>query len=214
MKKIILPIFCALFALTLSVGVVLASEDDDRDSAGSGSANISNASSKLEAVKAKFEKEREKKIGELESKKENIRNKLEQKKKDLKDKRFQGFLVRIEKILAERRDALNRLDLIAGKIQTRIDKLKAAGTDVSATQAALNACSTTKAAASKAISDSEASVSSIDLNAANAKDLAKAQVAAIQQGNSALKSYHSCLKNAAKSLPGTNDDKGATGSAQ
>lgn len=227
MKKIILPIFCALFVLALSVSVVLARDGESSGSSRNTSPkpntgrlglpdtkNLRDAQEQeLKADKAKFEQERQKKIEEFKNKREDLKKKLEQDKKDLKDKRFEKVVMRFEKITGERREALARLDLIVSKIQSRIDKLKASGTDVAAMQAALSACSTTKAAASKAISDSEASVSSIDFNATNAKELAQAQVNAIHTSNQALKSYHSCLTGVISRAPKASG-KGTTDSAQ
>ncbi|MDO8486888.1 MAG: hypothetical protein Q7S45_01140 [Candidatus Curtissbacteria bacterium] len=216
MKKIILPFFCALFVLALSVSVVLAEEDDSSG----GNRVLKNAGTPSAQDKTtpknvtdRFKQLREQKIEELKQKKEDLKAKLEQKKKELQDKRFGRFLDRIEKIMTARREALNRLDLIAGKIQTRIDKLKASGADVSAMQAALTACGSVKSAAAASIADAGVSVLSIDFNAANAKDLAQAQVSAIQQSNQALKSYHACLKDVISQAPNSRE-KGATGSAQ
>ncbi|GEM_PF-4734569 len=260
MKKIILPIFCALFLVTLSVSVVLAKDGDSGgssggSSSGSGSSGSSGSSDRKsdsintssgsntggirppdtrslldvqekereaakkgfekenEAAKHKFEQEREKKIEEFKNKREDLHKKLEQEKKDLKDKRFEKVVTRFEKITGARREALARLDLIVSKIQSRIDKLKASGADVSAMQAALTACGSVKSTAAAAITNSEAQVSTIDFNSANAKDIAQTQVAAIKQSNQALKSYHTCLKDVISKAP-KSDGKGATGSAQ
>ncbi len=263
-KKIILPIFCALFVLALSVRAGLAKDGDSSGSSGGGSSNSGSSGSsgstsggssgsndssggksdsantatastpkpstvnlkpvdarnlrdaqekELEADRKKFELERGKKIEEFKNQREDFKKKLEQERKDLKDKRFEKVVTRLEKITGARREALARLDLIVGKIQSRIDKMKAAGADVSALQTALTACGSVKSAAAAAIADSESKVSTIDFNATNAKDLAKAQVSAIQQSNAALKSYHSCLTGVISQAPKTTQ-KGATGSAQ
>lgn len=256
MKKILLPIFCALFALTLSVGVVLAREDGSNDSSdgdspisgSSGSSGSTNTSTpkpstgplksavvntknlrdatkqeletakkkielEREAAKKRFEQEREAAKDKFELEREEAKEKFEQERKDLKNKKFEKFLERIEKIIGNRSEALARLDLIASKIQSRIDKLKASGADVSAMQAALTACGSVKTAAAASIVDAGASVLSIDFNAPNAKELAQAQVSAIQQSNAALKSYHSCLTGVISQAPNSSG-KGATGSAQ
>lgn len=226
MKKIFLSSSLFAFACLFSVGVVFAQTTDTvvspkpterqdlketRQEIRTDTKNLREDTRNLKtaikedrkAALKNFKEERQQKIEELRIRKEELKKKFEEKRAELKDKRYEKFVERVEKITTARRQALERLDLIAQKIQARIDKLSASGADVSAMQAALDACQTVKSTASGSIDDSESGVSALDFNATNAKDLAQAQVSAIHSGNQALKSYHSCLKDVIKSAPKT-----------
>ncbi|MBI2599115.1 hypothetical protein HYW40_02775 [Candidatus Curtissbacteria bacterium] len=219
MKKIFFASLVSILVLVFSVSVVLAqTEDKDPAKTRPGEVRREIRDTKKDArdtkkdargeIREKREdirdtrKERREEIKErLQAKRVELKERFEKKRKELKDKRFERIVERFRKIANIRREALARLDALADKIQSRIDKLEEAGIDVSAMQAALDACEATKSGADAAIDDSENSSAAVDFDAANAKGLAQAQVAAIRQSNGALKSYHSCLVGVIKSSP-------------
>ncbi|MEX2028087.1 MAG: hypothetical protein WD988_01130 [Candidatus Curtissbacteria bacterium] len=231
MKKFFPPIFCACFALIFCASAVFAQTNSidgspkpttrqdvldirqdaqdvktQRQETRAGIKDLRTTTvEERKAAGERFAAQREEKLQALKNRREELARKFQEKRAELLDRRYEKVVERIEKITTARRQALERLDLISQKIQLRIDKLAAEGRDVSAMQSALDACQTTKSTASVSIDEAETGVSALDFNATNAKDLAQAQVSAIQSSNQALKSYHACLTNVIKSAPKTEE---------
>lgn len=196
MKRIFLTALFSCLLVVSSATLVLAREGE---SSSSGLNKKPDIKSNREDVKELMKKREE----ELKARRQETEEKLKEKRQVLKDKRYEKFLERIQKVLKNRSEHLQRLDNIHDKIQSRIDKLKARGIDVSSAQAALVACSDSKAAAQASIKSAEDGISNIDFNSTTAADQAKAQVKAIEQGNGAVKTYYDCLNGVLKTLKAT-----------
>ena len=203
--KRILPVLLLSFLLVFFLSSIAFATEETEGSTTSGSPRKDKGrleelrtqkSGKIEDLGERFQERREL----FADKREELKSKLEQKQQELKNKRFEKALEKIKNILERRNEALERLDNIADKIQNRINKLKEKGVDTAAAEAALAACSAKKTEAASSIQSAEDGILGIDFNATNAKELAQAQVQAIQRGNEAVKSYHSCLVDVVRSL--------------
>lgn len=222
MRKVFSPVVSAVIIFIFSVTFVLATEDGSRmDSTSSGQSKKrlemgdtrKEYRDKRQELHESFKEMREHKLEEFRQRTQELAEKFREKKEELKDKRYGKIIERLERIIGRRREALGRLETLAEKIQSRINKLKEKGVDVSAAQAALDSCGDVKNTSGDAIDDAQKGVEGIDFNATNAKEIAKAQVLAIHLSNQALRSYHRCLVEVIKSIPRSNKG-GATESAE
>lgn len=209
MKKILFASLVSICVFVFSASVVLAQVEDKRDTRQDRRDTRRDIrEEKRDTRRDTREERRETRVerreeirDRLKVKRVELKERFEEKRKELKDKRFERVVERFQRIAQIRREALARLEALADKIQARIDKLEAAGVDVSAMQAGLDLCEATKLGANAAIDETENSSAAIDFDAAGAKGVAQSQVAAIRKSNGALKSYHTCLVNVIKSAP-------------
>ncbi len=115
---------------------------------------------KLEAFHQDVEQKRETLREDIETKREEFRNDAEKRQEELKKTIGEVRAKRIEEFfnqMMERMDAaIDRLDKLAARIQSRLDKLAADGKNVSTQQTLLDKAKTSITAAQSAIDDAKA----------------------------------------------------------
>ncbi|HLA03791.1 MAG TPA: hypothetical protein VJ065_01000 [Patescibacteria group bacterium] len=109
------------------------------------------------------------------------------------------------KILKRHEAALARLDKIAERIASRIDKLKARGVDTSQAEAALVSAEGLGANAAQSIEDAKLKVDAIDPESASVKDAVMTAKDAVKSAKQALKDYHQGLVKAIRLLKASSD---------
>lgn len=94
--------------------------------------------------------------------------------------------------------AHERLDRISARLQSRINKLKDQGVDVSSFQTAIDGCKLKSIAVSNAIQDANNKVNAIDSASTNVKDQIKLAQDATISAKGVLLDYYGCLGNVIK----------------
>ena len=107
-----------------------------------------------------------------------------------------------------------RLDKIAQRIATRIDKLKARGVDTSSAESALLAAETKGLAAAAAIENAQAQIDAIDPTSASVRDAVHSARDAIGSAKKAVGEYHKALVSAIRNLKAAHDLREGTESAE
>ena len=211
-KEIFLPFLLAfLVSLTVyslcSAGLVFAQ-------------NGETVSGRLENVRQKrqeiLERQREKRqdISEnIQQRRQDIREKIATKQAQLRERAVSRIKSVFSKILRRYNAALIRLDKIAGRIATRIDKLKARGVDTSAAEAALLNAESKGSAAAVAIDNAQAQIDAIDPSSLTVKDAVHVARNAISDAKRALREYHKALVDAITKLKASRDLREGTQSA-
>lgn len=179
----VIPIF--IFALSLG-GVVLANEDTSRD--------LEPKSDKLQKAEKFLEKRADLKV-DFKEKKEQVREKFASKSAELRQKRADHIKKVLSLVLERLVAASERLDKIAQRIQTRIDKIKDRGVDVSAAQAALDSCDSKVASVTSALAIAKTGVDSLNPDGAEFKSQVEAARSFLKNVKLALLDYHTCLRN-------------------
>lgn len=118
----------------------------------------------------------------------------------LRQKTVDGIKAAFENILSRFDAALLRLDNIANRMATRIDKLKAKGVDTVAAQAALVQAETAGANAKQAIDKAKLDIRAIDASSTTVKDVVHSAVNSVKAAKAALKSYQVALVLALRNL--------------
>lgn len=119
-----------------------------------------------------------------------------------------------DKILSRFQAALERLDKIAAKLQSRINKLKEKGIDVSNAESILETCSTKKGLAEAAVADSKTRVAAIDASSQTVRQSVKTAVDAIHSAKKAIRDYHKCLADVTRNLKASQKSREATHEAE
>src|SRR3989344_2830871 len=169
-----------------------------------------------ETVNGRLENVRERRQEILErqrEKREDVREKIATKQAQLRERTVLKVKSVFSKILRRYNAALARLDKIAGKIATRIDKLKARGVDTSAAEAALLNAESKGSAAAVAIDSAQAQIDAIDPSSLTVKDAVHVARNAIGDAKRALREYHKALVNAITKLKSSRDLREGTQSA-
>ncbi len=134
---------------------------------------------------------------------EKVQEKLDQKKSEIREKaatraaefweKRKGIVRdRLIKVLTHLDKVVLRLDAVAEKIQSRINRLKEKGIDVTKMQAGLDGCGTTKSAFVAAVSDAHGKVGAITDNG-EADGSARAALASVKTAFESGKAHHKCL---------------------
>jgi chromosome segregation ATPase len=109
--------------------------------------------------------------------------------------------------------ALNRLDKILARIQSRIDKLEARGIDTSSVDDEKALAEAKKVAAENAINDAKAKIAAIDPASSTVRSAVQTANQAVRNAKKALQEYHRSLKNIIAALKQIRGAQGATESA-
>lgn len=145
---------------------------------------------------------------------QDVREKIATKQAQLREISVEKIKSVFSKILQRLNAALARLDNIAKRIATRIDKLKARGVDTASAEAALLNAESKGSAAAVAIENAQAQIDAIDPSSTTVKDAVHSAKNAIGGAKQALKSYHKALVEAIKNLKAAHDLREETGSAE
>lgn len=124
--------------------------------------------------------------------KTEVREKVASQAAQFREKRKGVVKDRLTKVLNHLDNVAQRLDVIAEKIQARINKLKEKGVDVASMQVALDGCGTTKSALAAAITDSKTKVALVTDNG-DADGSARAALASVKSAFESGKNHHKCL---------------------
>ena len=136
--------------------------------------------------------------------KENLLEKKEQKQEEFRTKIAtreaafkQKFAKRVKEILTShvkhQQKVLARLDAIAVKIQTRIDKLNSQGVDTTAASAKLSEAKTMGVVASAAVDTAKTKVDAIDTSSTDVRSQAQEARDAVKAARKTLFDYHKGL---------------------
>lgn len=144
---------------------------------------------KIDAKKLEIQGLRE----NIAAKKLEIRERQASKQAELKEKAIDRIKSIFTKILMRLNAALVRLDRVADRIASRIDKLQARGVDTSLAEAALLGAEPLGAAAQVAIDNAALEIEGIDSANTSVRDAANAARVVVRNAKDALKAYHKGL---------------------
>lgn len=125
----------------------------------------------------------------------------------LRQKTVSAIKVVFENILSRFDAALLRLDNIASRIASRLDKLSAVGVNTSVAQTALINAESLGANAKKSIDKAKSDVAAIDASSTTVRDAVHKAVASVKDAKTALQAYHKSLVSAFKNLKAVNNSK-------
>lgn len=132
----------------------------------------------------------------------------------LKQKTVSGIKAVFENILSRFDAALLRLDKIANRIASRIDKLSAGGVSTSAAQTALINAENLGANAKKSIDKAKSDVAAIDATSTTVRDAVHIAVGSVKEAKTALQAYHKSLVSVLRNLKAVNKPKEGSQSAE
>ena len=132
----------------------------------------------------------------------------------IRQKTVSGIKAVFENILSRFDAALLRLDNIANRIASRLDKLSAGGVNTSAAQAALLNAENLGASAKKSIDKAKLDVAAIDASSATVRDAVHTAVASVKSAKTALQSYQKSLVTALRNLKAVNNSKEGSSGAK
>lgn len=161
-------------------------------------------------IQEKYQQRKE----EFRQRRENLRERVATRQAVSRQKVIERIKIVFGNILDRLDKALARLDKIAERIATRIDKLKEKGVDTSAAEAKLADAEVMGAAAAGAISDAKLKVEQIDSSSLAVKDAVHAASEAVKGAKAALFDYHKALVAALRELKASRDLREGTESAQ
>ncbi len=189
-RKILIFLIVAVFAVSVSSSLILAKEDND--------------SSRLNPVGVELKDNR----ADLLEKRQELKEKEASRVAEVKAKFEANLTKRLTNVSKHLSAYLERLDKIASKIDSRIKKLKARGVDTKKAESKLGDALVLGGLARSAVSTANADI-------ASAKDKASVQVAmaSIKSAQKALFAYHKGLVDALRELKVANGQKEGSGSA-
>lgn len=186
--KIVRLLVLSAFIFTLAVSPVVAhlEEDDQSDE----------TMHNLEQLRQKRQEERlglQEKREEIQQRRQEVKDKVQERLDEVK----QNIAIRIKSIFGVFVRRLNaaqaRLDKIAERIASRIDKLKAKGVDTTVMEQALANAEVKGAQSAQAIQEATATIEAIDTASMGARDSMKEAKEAVHGAKAALKEYHRAL---------------------
>ena len=132
--------------------------------------------------------------GKIYEKREEIKEDILEKKTEIREKRATHIKEKFSLVLKRYVAADERLDKISEKIQTRINKFKDRGIDVTSAQTALDSCDTNDAAVANAILIATSSVEALDPSSEDIRSQVDAAHNSLKNVRQALRNYHKCLR--------------------
>lgn len=161
------------------------------------------------------------KRGKLDEKRDKLDKKRQEVGERVATKQAEGRLKAIEKIkgsfakILQRFDAaMVRLDRLAERIASRIDKLKGRGVDTKVAEAKLVEAEKAGATVARAIADAKAAVSAIDVESATVREAVDAAKEAVSGVKKALFDYHKALVAAIVELKASAELREGTGESE
>ena len=183
------------FVFPMVVTPVVAHEDNEGDT--------NNAQHRLEDLRVKRDEAKQRlqdRREEIQQKRDETGDKVEERLEIAKQK----IAERIKKVFAvivrRLNAALVRLDRIAERIATRIDKLNERGVNTTAAEEALASAEVLGAGAAQAVGDASAAIEAIDTTDLSVREAMHAAKDAIGAVKDALKAYHKGLVAAIREL--------------
>lgn len=202
MKKSALPILLAVSLFVFSLTPVFAQGSLSGEQGG---------------IRSRLEQLREKRA-ELHEIKQNVisrvgmNGRVASEAAGLRQQTVDGIKIVFENILSRLDAALSRLDNIANRIASRIDKLTAKGVNTSVVQAALLNAENTGANAKKVIDKAKADVAAINSSSTTVSDAVHIAVASVKEAKVALQGYQKSLVSVLKNLKVVNNsNEGSSG---
>src|SRR3990167_6924562 len=188
-REIFLPFFLA-FLVSLAIysscaaGLVFAQSGETVNG------RLENVRERRQEILERQREKRESVRENIQQRRQDVREKIATKQAQLRERTVLKVKSVFSKILRRYNAALARLDKIAGKIATRIDKLKARGVDTSAAEAALLNAEGKGSAAAVSIENAQVQIEVIDPTSSTVRDAVHAARAAVGGAKDALKAYH------------------------
>jgi hypothetical protein len=204
-KKVLL-VSLLFFPLVVFGAPVLARDSEDSE------LEVQGKLLELREKRLEVRDERREKRQKLDLRKQGVRDKIATKQAELKKESVERIKQVFSKILARMNAALIRLDKLALRIASRIEKLQARGVDTAKTEAELVEAEAFGAAAANAIGLATEQINAIDASDTSVRDVVLEAKGAVKTAKEALKAYHKALVEAIRELKAS--DKEATQSAQ
>ena len=161
-------------------------------------------------IREKIEEKRQ----EFSAKREDLRENIATRQAQNRQRAVERIKTVFGKILVRADAALVRLDKIADKIASRIDKLKAKGVNTSSAEAKLAQAEAMGAAAANAINDAKLKVEAIDSSSSSVRDAVHAASQAVRDAKKALFDYHKALVAVLRELKASIDLREGTNGAK
>jgi len=208
MRKIFLALFFALLLSISTYSIVFAAPVN--------SATV-NAQEKLQELR-KSREELKKQNQERQEQRITIRDdfteRVATKQAEVKKNVVEKIKTIFTRILKRLNAALTRLDKIAERIASIIDKLKGRGVDTTKAETALASAESLGARAASAISDAQAKIDAIDAQSTSVRDAVHAAKDAVRSARQALFDYHKGLVAAIREVKAAQAHREGTNSAQ
>jgi len=211
-QRIVIFATCAILLLTLTTGVF--ANDLSNLQAG-------RVGDRLEELREQREESREINQQKLEEIKQRIlqkRNEIAQKVATRQAENRERVVTRIKEVFGNILDrfnaALERLDKIAQRIASRIDKLNEKGVDTGKAEQELTEAETLGLEAENAIASASAQIEAIDTSNSSVKEAVSKSRTALKSAKVALFAYHKGLVEAIRELKASGQLRNATESAQ
>lgn len=167
----------------------------------------------VEELHERTQELREQKKLEISEHQATKRAEIASKVADLRSRVIENIKKVFTRILDRTMAALNRLNKIVDRINSRIAKLKSKGVNTSAAETALANCNNNqKVAAVAAIADAKTKVAAINPASTNVRDAVHTANSSVRAAKRALHEYHKCLVEVTRMLKAASP-KEATGSA-
>jgi len=212
-KELFVPLLIAIFVSAIAISLCLASAVYAQSPIGS---NVENRLQDMREKRQQAIYNREQKMDELrqrqEEKRGGVEERLATREAQIKERTVSRIKHVFANILNRFNAALARLDKIAQRIATRIDKLKAKGVDTSAAEAALLRAEQKGSAAALAIANAKTQIAAIDTSLP-VKDAVHSAINSVRDAKKALKDYHKALVEAIRQLKAANALREGTESA-
>lgn len=155
---------------------------------------------RLEELRRQRQELIEQRREELLKRRQEIREGSATRQAQLQQKVVERIKIVFSMILRRYQAALVRLDKIANRIASRIDKLKAKGVNTAAAEAKLAEAERLGAAAGVSIEDAKAKIEAIDASSLAVRDAVKLSREAVRSAKKALFEYHKALAAAIREL--------------
>ena len=206
MRRIFFGVIFLIFLLFFSTSNILYAQTDS-----SLSSDIQDQASfqeRLDKLRERRNERRQniiKEHSQLQQRRQETREKIATKTAEIRKQVVLRIKSVFLKILRRYGAALARLDKIADRLASRIDKLKARGVDTSQAEEALVSAQNLGAAASSAIDDAKLKVDAIDPELTSVKNAVIGAKDAVKSAKQALKNYHKGLVEVTRLLKASND---------
>lgn len=213
-KELFLPFLLAIF---VSASVVSLCSASLIYAQGTTTNSVENRLQEMREKRAQVIQNREQKMDELRQRQEERRDqvieRLATREAQIRERTVSRIKHVFANILNRFNAALGRLDKIAQRIASRIDKLKAKGVNTAGAEAALASAEQKGSAAALAISNAKSQIEAVDASSSSVRDAVHSAVNATRDAKQALKDYHKALVEALRQLKAANALREGTESA-
>lgn len=203
-RELFVPFLLAIF---VSASVVSLCSASLIYAQGTTTNSVENRLQEMREKRQQILQNREQKMDELrqrqEEKRDQLKERLATREAQIRERTVNRIKQVFVNILKRFNAALGRLDKIAQRIASRIDKLKAKGVNTAGAEAALVSAEQKGSAAALAISNAKSQIDAVDASS-SVRDAVHSAVNATRDAKQALKDYHKALVEAIRQLKAAN----------